>query len=59
MHTYSFALSPNTNFNSMNMEQQAMILQDYYLMTHGYNPIFTTNSPTLQTFQSVTSQVRH
>lgn len=58
-HTYSFALSPNTNFNSMNMEQQAMVFQDYYLMMHGYNPILTTNAPSLQTFQSVTSQVRH
>lgn len=58
-HTYAYSLSPTTRFDSMNMEQQAMVFQDYYLMSHGAVPLEATNSPSLQTYQSVTSQVHH
>jgi hypothetical protein len=58
-HTYAYSLYPNTSFNSMNMEQQAMVFQDYYLMSHGSVPLEAINSPSLQTYQSVTSQVHH
>jgi len=56
---YEFALHPDTQFLSLKMEQQAMVVQNYYLMTHGYPSFLATNSPSLETVQSVISQICH
>ena len=55
---YEFALHPDTQFLSLKMEQKAMVVQIYYLMTHGNTSYPATNSPSLETVQSVISQVR-
>jgi hypothetical protein len=56
--TYTFELYPSTSFESLNMEQQAMVFQDLYLMTNGAPPLHVLNSPSLEDFQDVASQAR-
>lgn len=58
-HAYETTITARSSFSALNMEQQAMIVQNYYLMTHGYSPMQAMNTPTSGDFGSVLSQVRY
>lgn len=43
---YPYDLSKINNFNDLNIEQQASLIQDYFLVTHGYSPDRNANKDT-------------
>jgi hypothetical protein len=58
-HNYKYTLGPNTRFRDLNMEQQAMVVQDRYLSHQGLPPLTAQNQPTTQDYDDVFSQVHH
>lgn len=57
-NAYDHAITATSNFSAFNMEGQAMISQNYYLMTHGFTPLKALNNPSAGEYGSVLSQVR-
>jgi hypothetical protein len=56
---YSYSLTTATQFTSLNMEQQAQVVEDNFTLNTGhFLSGFAQNQPSLSTYQSVISQVR-
>jgi|GEM_PF-6891628 len=57
--TYAYTLDSKSSYSSFNMEQQAAIFEDFYLMGQGVSGGSVLNSPSSSDYQAVISQVRN
>ena len=55
---YAYTIDEKTVFKDLNMEQQAQVFQDRFLIANGKLPLKALNKASLATYDKVISQVK-